>query len=654
MYKAIRLISLLVFFFCALTALPAAAEVVVQVMSVQDEAAAQKEADRLFNLGVPAFSRGEEVPDKGLWHRVYVGPFETSGDAKVAAETLKKQGVIKDFVVRTSPPATAATAPAEGAAPVADPAPGVAAAPGPTADPEEGGVVFGGSDEPEPRLPVAQTPTYGEPVSPEQARELGLSGPVGPTPARDEEMPLAPGVAPAPGAAAPAPGAAEPPAGGLQTYGQGGTSAPAGTLPPPDERGLPPGFKAGDDMPGLAPSSSLSPDRAPLPAPSAGDDDSAAPIMVAQTRLGAQNADQDFQEYSAAVPGNLSGFTCLVDLSSSMRRLVDCQARMKEEAVAGLLRKMNHRIPNKPYNATLRVFGYKIAVTRRDFTTTYYGPATYDRNGFEDAIARLVAADSVSPFATAMDTADSELSGMGDPKAILMFSDFEESAGSGAPIKSAQNLRRRYGQNLKVYTFYVTRQNSAVQLAKDIADAGGGRAFNICQMLDNEAAFEAMMMEIFGPADTAPCADSDRDGVCDEDDICPNTPPGVPVDDRGCWIAAYEQFFDFDKAVVKPAFMPRIRHAAEVIKSHPELNRIIIAGHTDNKGTPEYNQNLGLRRAQAVHDLLIKEGVPASRLGVESYGETRPIVSNDTEEGRARNRRVEFHVGEVPRASARP
>jgi OOP family OmpA-OmpF porin len=346
----------------------------------------------------------------------------------------------------------------------------------------------------------------------------------------------------------------------------------------------------------------------------------------------------------------IQGFELLTDLSSSMRRLSVCSGGLvKQEAVNTLLRKMNHRIPSQPYTAAMRVFGYKQAWTRSDYTTLYFGPSTYDRAAMEDAIGRLFAADSISPFGFALTSSESELAVMNNPKAVLMFADFEETTDSGAPVDKAKSIRRKYGDETKIYTFYVTRQTTAERLAGNIAKAGGGKDYNVCELLGSDAAFEDMMNEIFGPADIPPCKDSDGDGVCDEKDLCPSTPDGAPVDERGCWIAAYSQFFDFDKADVKAAFHPRLKFAAEIIVKNPQMGTVTIAGHTDNKGTDAYNMDLGRRRAEAVKELLVKFGAPADRLTVESYGKSRPIATNDTEEGRAKNRRVEFHVGDVPK-----
>ena len=99
--------------------------------------------------------------------------------------------------------------------------------------------------------------------------------------------------------------------------------------------------------------------------------------------------------------------------------------------------------------------------------------------------------------------------------------------------------------------------------------------------------------------------------------------------------------FDFDKSVVKPQYFELLRN----VKDYVEQNdfKLTIIGHTDSKGTDAYNMALGMRRAIAVRDKLLEFGLDPSRiLGVESRGESEPIATNDTEEGRFENRRIEF------------
>jgi len=98
--------------------------------------------------------------------------------------------------------------------------------------------------------------------------------------------------------------------------------------------------------------------------------------------------------------------------------------------------------------------------------------------------------------------------------------------------------------------------------------------------------------------------------------------------------------FDFDKADVKPQYLPQIEKVATFLKAHPDYSAV-IEGHTDSKGTEEYNLKLSARRANAVAKILTdRYGISMDRITAQSLGESKPIASNDTEEGRAQNRRI--------------
>ena len=101
-----------------------------------------------------------------------------------------------------------------------------------------------------------------------------------------------------------------------------------------------------------------------------------------------------------------------------------------------------------------------------------------------------------------------------------------------------------------------------------------------------------------------------------------------------------EVLFEFDKAVVQPVFNQQIEAVANFMQKYPETNTI-IEGHTDSKGSDSYNMGLSQRRAEAVkQELVVKYGVAPNRLRTVGYGETRPVDTNATEEGRYNNRRV--------------
>ncbi|MGE5665625.1 MAG: OmpA family protein [Betaproteobacteria bacterium] len=87
---------------------------------------------------------------------------------------------------------------------------------------------------------------------------------------------------------------------------------------------------------------------------------------------------------------------------------------------------------------------------------------------------------------------------------------------------------------------------------------------------------------------------------------------------------------------------PMLERSGALLLALPGAPRVQIAGHTDNSGAPDANLRLGRARAEAVRVFLLERGFPAARLSVVSYGEARPVADNRTDEGRFRNRRIEF------------
>ena len=101
--------------------------------------------------------------------------------------------------------------------------------------------------------------------------------------------------------------------------------------------------------------------------------------------------------------------------------------------------------------------------------------------------------------------------------------------------------------------------------------------------------------------------------------------------------------FDFDRDSIRPEYRNDIESLAEFMKTYPSVTTT-VEGHTDSVGSDSYNQNLSERRANSVREALISEGVDSSRVSSVGYGEARPIADNETDAGRAMNRRVEAEV----------
>ena len=144
--------------------------------------------------------------------------------------------------------------------------------------------------------------------------------------------------------------------------------------------------------------------------------------------------------------------------------------------------------------------------------------------------------------------------------------------------------------------------------------------------------------------------DSDGDGVPDSIDQCPGTPMNIVVDERGCPVDVdiidelkmeLRVFFDNDKSAIKSQYQPEIAKVAEKMREYP--NSIArVEGHASKTGpSARYNQRLSEARAVAVKSMLTNEfGIAPNRLSTVGYGYDRPIADNNTEEGRAMNRRV--------------
>jgi outer membrane protein OmpA-like peptidoglycan-associated protein len=160
-----------------------------------------------------------------------------------------------------------------------------------------------------------------------------------------------------------------------------------------------------------------------------------------------------------------------------------------------------------------------------------------------------------------------------------------------------------------------------------------------------------------------PPPDRDHDGIVDAEDACPDV-PGEKTDDpktNGCPPARIEQDeikiskqvqFKFDSDVILPESDLILGAIVAILNEHPEITRVRIEGHTDDRGTDAYNMKLSDRRAASVVKWLVKHGVAKERLASKGFGRSRPLDTNKTDEARALNRRVELHIqGRKPEKS---
>lgn len=350
-------------------------------------------------------------------------------------------------------------------------------------------------------------------------------------------------------------------------------------------------------------------------------------------------------------------FYVILDASASM-------AGGKYDLARGLVGAMNQTIPSMKLMGALRTFGY-VPLPTRQTSDLWYGLADYQRDEFAAGLGRVRQAVGDSPLGATLMAAAGDLTEADGDIALILFSDGESNDDGTMP--AVEHLTALYGERLCIYTVHIGDDPDGKQLMWDVAMASG------CGFVTNgsDIASADGMAEWVGNVFLEPVRlDSDGDGVPDHLDQCPDTPAGVTVDDDGCpfdkdgdgvydyldqcpdtpagahvnavgcWVLD-GVFFDFESYMIRPEMYAAIDRVVTVLEQNPNM-RINIQGHTDWKGPGSYNQTLSNKRAKAVRDYLVGKGIDPGRLFAVGYGETRPVASNWTDEGRAMNRRVEF------------
>ena len=162
----------------------------------------------------------------------------------------------------------------------------------------------------------------------------------------------------------------------------------------------------------------------------------------------------------------------------------------------------------------------------------------------------------------------------------------------------------------------------------------------------------------FQDEDGCPDRDNDLDGILDAQDSCPDErevfngfedEDGCPDEadtrvfiERSRIVIKEKIFFETSRSAIKSESFSLMNEIADLILAHDELKMIRVEGHTDSDGGETYNLDLSQARAEAVVDYLVQRGVDRARLDPAGFGKRRPIADNSTEEGKRKNRRVEF------------
>ena len=322
---------------------------------------------------------------------------------------------------------------------------------------------------------------------------------------------------------------------------------------------------------------------------------------------------------SAYVP-RVASFLVIVDASASMNHKV--RGEVKHYSAMDTVTRMNQTIPPLDYQAGLATFSSGTCLDGPS-SGMIYGMAPYQRNDFASALKSIKCAGGTSPLASTVDVSAGSLDTAPGDAAVIIVSDFHsiDSSSTVAAVKQAQAAS---GDHLCIHTINTGDHAWDQQLAGEIAATSRcGSAVNAGDIASPDKMAEYVTAVLLAPA-----------------------PPAAPVVQYEKNTMSTSALFDFDKAVLKEEGKVALRELGDAIKAKgARVVDIDIIGHTDSIGSAEYNMGLSVRRAEAVRDYIVSEGIDANIIDVSGEGENNPIASNDTAEGRAENRRVDINVG---------
>ncbi len=352
------------------------------------------------------------------------------------------------------------------------------------------------------------------------------------------------------------------------------------------------------------------------------------------------NAESQTVEYVSKI----ESFVVVLDASASMDEKYTGAINKgypKFTVAKDIISRMNNTIPDVELKSSLVTFGHGFFSPQKR-TATVYELMPHSKALLDNSLARTVVAQGSSPAGDGIEKTWSLLLTSGGQNAVIIVSDGEELANS--PSEKIQDLKEMYGDRVCIYTIHVGNNPEGNEVLKGLVrEARCGFPVTAGEIASSENMADFVKKVFLAEVPKKQVAvdiDSDGDGVYDKDDECPDTPKGAIVDSRGCWVVKGVTF-DYKKWDIKEKFNSNLGNIVEVLQKNPGL-RVIIEGHTDNIASMDYNIKLSQKRAQAVKDYLVAKGIDESRITTAGFGFKRPIASNDTEAGRALNRRAEI------------
>jgi len=319
-------------------------------------------------------------------------------------------------------------------------------------------------------------------------------------------------------------------------------------------------------------------------------------------------------------------FVVVFDGSSSMADTYEGSlntGNSKFAVAKDLVDRMNKTMPALPIQGGLTAFGLG-----KQPVTTLYGMTDYTQDGMAQGLGRLSKPDGTTPMGLGLTEAGTLLKDASGDIAIIVFGDGEENTITTAALDAANALKEQFGDRACLYTVFVGNTEKGRKLMSDIAATSACGMATSADELATADAMAAFVEKVFlekAPAKPMPA----------------KKPAPLPLPQpKISWILSGVNF-DLNKAVVRPDAKEILKSDIKILRENPQI-RVEVQGHTCDLGDANYNRMLSDKRAQAIKEYLVSQGVAADRLTARGYGEDRPRFPNDSEANRAKNRRVEL------------
>ncbi|MBA3015285.1 MAG: OmpA family protein [Proteobacteria bacterium] len=317
----------------------------------------------------------------------------------------------------------------------------------------------------------------------------------------------------------------------------------------------------------------------------------------------------------------VDNFVVLFDASSSM--YMDRTWESKLEKAKLVANNMNNTIPaGLTLQSALRVFGPNNCDKQE--CTLNQSMSAYSKDSYGQTISAITKAAGLTPMSPAISTSSSDLSPAKGDIAVIVISDGLANVDGPAAV-AAQALKDTYKDRVCVYTILIGDDAEGKAVMDAVAKASGCGFATDENAVSTPEGMATFVEKVFlKPAERKAC------------------PPPPPAPEKQTFTVELKVEFDFDKSFIRPQYYKELLAFGDFIRQHPK-HTVNLEGHTDNYGTEKYNAKLSQRRADAVRAFLLKNfsgTIDAARLTTTAHAFNKPIATNDTKEGRQKNRRV--------------